>query len=104
MKRFAHISDLHIGRSAETNQNAAMLCSALLDHGVETVIATGDLTHRGNTAELELFEEIFARCGRMGASSWCPATTTVSATTCRGRSWAARACRPPFALEFMSCA
>jgi Icc protein len=60
MKRFAHISDLHIGRSAETNQNAAMLCAALVDHGVECVIATGDLTHRGNVAELELFEEIFA--------------------------------------------
>ena len=30
MKRFAHISDLHIGRSAETNQNAAMLCATLL--------------------------------------------------------------------------
>ena len=60
MKRFAHISDLHIGRSAETNENAAHLCTALVDQGIDCVIATGDLTHRGNVCELELFEEIFA--------------------------------------------
>ena len=31
--RFAHISDLHIGRSAETDANAARLCAALLGVG-----------------------------------------------------------------------
>src|SRR6266540_719 len=60
MKRLAHISDLHIGRSAETNANAARLCAALLESGIDAVIATGDITHRGTWGELVLFQEIFA--------------------------------------------
>ena len=38
--RFAHISDLHLGRSAETDANAAHLCAALLESGIDQVIAT----------------------------------------------------------------
>jgi Icc protein len=58
--RFAHISDLHIGRSDETDANAARLCSALLESGIDQVVATGDLTHRGLRSELELFQSTFA--------------------------------------------
>jgi len=58
--RFAHISDLHIGRSAETNANAAGLCMALLESGIDYAIATGDITHRGTERELALFRETFA--------------------------------------------
>ncbi|HSS37285.1 MAG TPA: metallophosphoesterase [Polyangia bacterium] len=58
--RFAHISDLHVGRSAENDANAAHLCAALLDSGIDQVIATGDLTHRGLAKELAAFEAIFA--------------------------------------------
>jgi 3',5'-cyclic AMP phosphodiesterase CpdA len=58
--RFAHISDLHLGRSAETDANAAHLCAALLESGIDQVIATGDLTHRGSRRELALFESTFA--------------------------------------------
>jgi len=58
--RFAHISDLHIGRSAETDANAARLCAVLVESGIDQVIATGDLTHRGMRRELELFESTFA--------------------------------------------
>jgi 3',5'-cyclic-AMP phosphodiesterase len=58
--RLAHISDLHFGRSAETNANAGRLCAALIESGVETVIATGDITHRGLERELAQFESTFA--------------------------------------------
>jgi 3',5'-cyclic AMP phosphodiesterase CpdA len=58
--RFAHVSDLHIGKSAETNANAARLCEALVGSAMDVVLATGDLTHRGTERELELFQTIFA--------------------------------------------
>lgn len=58
--RFAHVSDLHIGKSAETNANAARLCEAMVESQMDVVIATGDLTHRGTQRELESFFEIFA--------------------------------------------
>jgi len=58
--RFAHISDLHIGRSAENDANAVRLCASLMESGIDQVVATGDLTHRGLRRELEQFESIFA--------------------------------------------
>ncbi len=64
--RFAHISDLHIGRSAENDANAARLCAALVAFGIDQVIATGDLTHRGLERELACFESIFAPLASQG--------------------------------------
>jgi len=58
--RFAHISDLHIGRSEQNDADAARLCAALVESDVDFVIATGDLTHRGLRRELELYEKTFA--------------------------------------------
>jgi Icc protein len=58
--RFAHISDLHVGRSEQNDADAARLCAALLESDVDYVIATGDLTHRGLRRELEAFEKTFA--------------------------------------------
>ncbi|HLK92386.1 MAG TPA: metallophosphoesterase [Polyangia bacterium] len=58
--RFAHISDLHLGRSAENDANAARLCASLLESGIDYVLATGDLTHRGLRRELEQFHSTFA--------------------------------------------
>jgi 3',5'-cyclic AMP phosphodiesterase CpdA len=58
--RFAHISDLHIGRSAQNDADGARLCAALVESGVDYVVATGDLTHRGLRRELDLFETTFA--------------------------------------------
>jgi 3',5'-cyclic AMP phosphodiesterase CpdA len=60
MKRFAHISDLHVGRSQETDERAAALCGALLNQGIDYVVATGDITHRGLRRELDTFQELFA--------------------------------------------
>lgn len=64
--RFAHLSDLHIGRSAENDANAERLCAALVAFGIDQVIATGDLTHRGLQRELETFDAIFAPLASQG--------------------------------------
>lgn len=58
--RFVHISDVHVGRSLETNASARRLCDSLVEAGIELVIATGDLTHRGTRRELAEFRRIFA--------------------------------------------
>jgi len=58
--RFAHVSDLHIGRSAQNDADAARLCAALVESDVDYVIATGDLTHRGLQRELDTYEKTFA--------------------------------------------
>jgi Icc protein len=58
--RFAHISDLHIGRSAESDANAARLCAALIQSGIEDIVATGDITHRGLWSEYSEFMAIFS--------------------------------------------
>jgi 3',5'-cyclic-AMP phosphodiesterase len=57
--RFAHISDLHLGRSAEGDATAARLCQRLMESGIDYVIATGDLTHRGLRRELHAFRVTF---------------------------------------------
>jgi len=64
--RFAHIPDLHIGRSAESDDNAARLCTALVAFGIDQVIATGDVTHRGLECELATFEAMFAPLASQG--------------------------------------
>ncbi len=56
-----HISDLHIGRDARSDRRAAHLARALADANAEAILLTGDVTHRGRRAELERFEELFAR-------------------------------------------
>ena len=60
MNRFVHISDLHIGRSAATDAVAAELCETLVEARIESVIATGDITHRGLRRELDAYQSIFA--------------------------------------------
>ena len=59
-RKLAHVSDLHIGRSAESDARAVRLGQALVDAGVDHVVVTGDVTHRGKHRELARFEEIFA--------------------------------------------
>ena len=60
IRKLAHLSDLHIGRSAESDARAVRLCAALVDARVDHVVVTGDVTHRGRRRELARFEEIFA--------------------------------------------
>jgi 3',5'-cyclic AMP phosphodiesterase CpdA len=59
-RHLAHLSDLHLGRDRRTEENAARVVDAFVTEGVETVLVTGDVTHRGRAPELALFEAIFA--------------------------------------------
>jgi Icc protein len=59
-RKLAHVSDLHIGRSAESDARAVRRCRALVAARVDHVVVTGDVTHRGRRRELTRFEETFA--------------------------------------------
>jgi len=60
VRKLAHVSDLHFGRSVESDGRALRLSRALIDARVDHVVVTGDLTHRGRRRELARFEETFA--------------------------------------------
>ena len=57
--RVAHLSDLHIGYAPERSKVAQALCDALVVHGVDHVVVTGDLTERGRIRQMEEFRKIF---------------------------------------------
>jgi Icc protein len=59
-KMLAHLSDLHMGRSPEDDAQAEQLARALVELGIDHVLVTGDITHKGRTREWELFQETFA--------------------------------------------
>jgi Icc protein len=56
----AHLSDLHMGRSAEDDAQARQLVRALAEIGIDHVLVTGDVTHKGRQREWEAFERTFA--------------------------------------------
>jgi 3',5'-cyclic AMP phosphodiesterase CpdA len=60
-RTLAHVSDLHVGRDAATDAAVHAIAAALEAAGVDEVLVTGDLTHRGRTGELAAFERAFAR-------------------------------------------
>ncbi len=60
LRTLAHVSDLHIGKSAANDDAARSLCRSLHSAGVDDVLITGDLTHRGRLEELAAFRSIFA--------------------------------------------
>jgi 3',5'-cyclic AMP phosphodiesterase CpdA len=60
MRTLVHISDLHIGRDEATDAAARQLVSMLVEARVDSVLLTGDVTHRGLAAELRRYERIFA--------------------------------------------
>jgi 3',5'-cyclic-AMP phosphodiesterase len=59
-RTLAHVSDLHLGRGPEDEANAVQLCRSLVGLGVDHVVVTGDVTHRGRRRELALYERAFA--------------------------------------------
>jgi 3',5'-cyclic AMP phosphodiesterase CpdA len=59
-RTLAHISDLHFGRDAATDAAAVATATALLVEGVDEILVTGDVTHRGRDDELSAFERAFA--------------------------------------------
>lgn len=58
-RTLAHISDLHLGRDAATNAAVARIAAVLEGAGIDEVLVTGDVTHRGRREELALFERTF---------------------------------------------
>jgi 3',5'-cyclic AMP phosphodiesterase CpdA len=60
--RILHISDLHLGRGATSEQLTA-LAELLPGLTPEILVVTGDLTHRGRRAELELARELLESLG-----------------------------------------
>ena len=60
VKRLAHISDIHLGRSRQIERQSEMLVEKLLGIPLDHIVLTGDLTHRGRHVELRRFKEIFA--------------------------------------------
>lgn len=60
VRSLAHLSDLHLGKSADTERRAIMLRDALVEANIDHVVVTGDITHRGRVGELALFWRIFA--------------------------------------------
>jgi Icc protein len=71
-KMLAHLSDLHMGRSDEDDAQAKKLARALVEIGVDHVLVTGDITHRGRRREWELFENTFAPLLAAGCLSVIP--------------------------------
>ena len=59
VKTLAHISDLHIGKSAKRLNTAKEIYAALIASTVDLTVVTGDITEHGRTDEYRLFEEIF---------------------------------------------
>jgi len=62
----AHLSDLHFGLGPRTHAASVRLVTELLRRGVGHVVVTGDITHRGRTAEYAAFLETFAPLLRSG--------------------------------------
>lgn len=56
----AHVSDLHFGRGAAHDRRAASICDTLLARGVDHVVVSGNVTHRGRAQQLEQFACAFA--------------------------------------------
>lgn len=57
--RFAHVSDLHVGKNGEYNKAAERLALSLLESGVDHVIVTGDITESGKQTEGWRFRDAF---------------------------------------------
>jgi 3',5'-cyclic AMP phosphodiesterase CpdA len=55
----AHLSDLHVGRSDEDDAQAEQLARALVEIGIDHVLVTGDVTHKGRWREWATFERTF---------------------------------------------
>ncbi|MGA9522577.1 MAG: metallophosphoesterase [Myxococcaceae bacterium] len=58
-RTLAHLSDLHLGLSPTFERRSAEICRTLLQLGVDHVVVTGDVTHKGRHSELRTFEAIF---------------------------------------------
>lgn len=61
IRTLAHVSDLHLGAANRYASIARTVAETLSDTGVDHVVVTGDLTHRGRHDELDAYERAFER-------------------------------------------
>lgn len=71
-RRFAHLSDLHLGSSGPYVDRAAALVRRLEADRIDHVIITGDLTHQGGHDEAQCFRDVFAPLLRQGRVTFVP--------------------------------
>ncbi len=69
MPRLAHVSDLHLGASADQQAAAEAVVDALLEERVQHVVVTGDLTHTGRRRQLDAYRKLIAPLER-SAQVW----------------------------------
>ena len=60
LRTLAHLSDLHLDLTPESDRLAHALVQTLLAGRVDHVVVTGDLTHQGSRSEYRRFRELFA--------------------------------------------
>lgn len=68
LRTLAHLSDLHLGRSAEHDAEVGRVVEATLAAGIDHVIVSGDVTDRGRAVDCVRFERLvapLAACGRL---------------------------------------
>lgn len=64
IRTLAHLSDLHLGRSPASDAEVAHAVDAL--DGIDHVVVSGDVTHRGRADEHAKFERLFAPLAARG--------------------------------------
>lgn len=60
IRKLAHLSDLHLDLTRESDATATALVETLLAERVDHVVVTGDLTHQGSRSEYQRFRDIFS--------------------------------------------
>ncbi|MFL5357598.1 metallophosphoesterase family protein [Archangium sp.] len=60
IRKLAHLSDLHLDLTRESDATATALVQTLLAERVDHVVVTGDLTHQGSQLEYQHFRQLFA--------------------------------------------
>lgn len=70
MQTLAHLSDLHLGRSPDGDAEVARAVAAL--DGIDHVVISGDVTHRGRAGEHAQFEALFGDLVARGRVSVVP--------------------------------
>jgi Icc protein len=64
LRTLAHLSDLHLGRSPASDAEVARAVDSL--DGIDHVVVSGDVTHRGRADEYARFESMFAALAARG--------------------------------------
>ena len=72
MATFGHLSDLHFGCDEDVPVRMHRMVQHILATGLDHVVLTGDITHRGREEEYEAFLEVFDPLLRRGMVTMVP--------------------------------